>query len=60
MKQSKYFFCYNARLSTFLREVKQLDYITIAKHPASDAKFTLFEQSEALQIGIKEYKQLTK
>jgi hypothetical protein len=54
------FYCYNKRLFTFIKEIKNIDYLTIAKHPVTDKIYSMFIKSEELQMAIDEYKSITK
>lgn len=55
MQDQKYFFCYNPDLSRYLKANGQ-QYITRAKHYATNKEFTLYLQTkEAIQL-IQEWK----
>lgn len=56
MKNKDFFFCYNKQLFTFLHDVKQIDYITIAKNPTTGKTFSMFYKSDSLQFALDEYK----
>lgn len=60
MDKSNVFFCYNKRLFTFIKDVKGIDYLTVAKHPKTDKLFAAFFKSEELQQAIDDYKKITK
>lgn len=59
LSRSKFFFCYNKRLFTFINEIKGIEYITIAKHPTTNKEFGLFIKNEELQKAIDDYKVIT-
>lgn len=59
LNKSDFFFCYNKRLFTFIRDIKQIDYLTVAKHPKTDQIFAIFPKSDRLQNAIDEYKAVT-
>lgn len=50
----KYFFCYNPNLSRYLKS-KGFEYVTRAKHYASNKEFTLYEYSEDIKKHIEEW-----
>jgi len=56
MKNNDFFFCYNKSLFTFIKDVKGIDYITIAKNPTTNKTFSMFYKSPELQICLDEYK----
>jgi hypothetical protein len=60
MKNSEFFFCYNKQLFTFLHDIKNIDYITIAIHPKTKRTYSMFYKSETLQNALDEYKQIQK
>jgi hypothetical protein len=57
--RTRYFFCYNKNVSDYLRQNKNIEYITKAKHPVTNQVFCLFEKTHALQIALDEYKKNT-
>lgn len=58
MKKQDFFFCYNKRLFSFIKDVKGIDYITTAINPKTKKIFTLFYKDDILQAAIDEYKSL--
>ncbi|MBS4189006.1 hypothetical protein KHA94_02095 [Bacillus sp. FJAT-49705] len=59
MNKSNVFFCYNKRLFTFIKDVKGIDYLIVAKHPETDRTFAMFFKTDGLQQAINEYKSVT-
>lgn len=57
MTKSKYFFCYNKRVSDYLR-TKQLNFITVAIDPKSNKMYSMYEITPELQIALDEYKSI--
>ncbi|GIN22622.1 hypothetical protein [Siminovitchia fordii] len=53
MNQNKYFFCYNPNLSRYLKS-KGFNYVTRAKHYASNKEFTLYEYTKEIKVHIVE------
>lgn len=60
MKNKDFFFCYNKQLFTFIKDVKGIDYITIAKNPTTNKTFSMFYKDSVLQNALDEYKTLQK
>ncbi|MCY9007166.1 hypothetical protein [Peribacillus frigoritolerans] len=60
MSNKDFFFCYDKKLFRYIKDVKGLDYITIAKNPTTDKTFSMFMKSDQLQNAINEYKSLHK
>ena len=58
MRNSDFFFCYNAKLYKFLTKEKHIPYVTTAKNTKDDRVFTLFYRNEELAQAIREYKQI--
>lgn len=58
MSKSKFFFCYNKRLSDFFKK-KGIDLITVAIDPNTRKWYSLYEITPVLQQAIDEYKQQT-
>lgn len=58
MNKQDFFFCYNKRLFSFLKDVKGIDYITTAINPTTKKIFSLFFKDDKLQSAIDEYKSL--
>ncbi|WP_163258638.1 hypothetical protein [Heyndrickxia shackletonii] len=54
-----YFFCYNKRVSDFLKS-KEIHHITVAQDPKTKKIFSLFEINEPLKKALDEYKTQTK
>lgn len=54
-----YFFCYNKRLATFIKE-NNIKQITVAQDLESKKIFTLFEATPELQVVIAKYKSMPK
>lgn len=52
----KYFFCYDKKLSSWLRFEKGYKFITHAIHPKTRQDFYLYESSNQLFIDVEEYK----
>ncbi|MBT2656637.1 hypothetical protein J7E81_15565 [Bacillus sp. ISL-18] len=59
MNKSDIFFCYNKRLFTFIKDIKGIDFLTVAKHPVTDKTFAMFIKNEELQSAIDDYKRLS-
>lgn len=57
MNHTQFFFCYNKKLFTFLKDVKNIDFITVAKNPKTDKTFGMFYKNDILQKALDEYKQ---
>jgi len=57
MKKSNYFFCYNQKVSQFLKS-KGVYFITIAKDMNTNKIFSLYEINDQLQNALDEYKQI--
>lgn len=57
MTKSKYFFCYNKRVSDYLR-TKQLNFITVAIDPKTNKMYSMYEITPELQIALDEYKSI--
>ena len=57
MTKSKYFFCYNKRVSDYLR-TKQLNFITVAIDPKSNKMYSMYEITPELQKALDEYKSI--
>lgn len=55
---SKYFFCYSQDLARILKS-KGFDYITRAKHYATNSEFTLFEYQKEMQPIIDRWNKQT-
>ncbi|WP_035351382.1 hypothetical protein [Fictibacillus gelatini] len=58
MTKSDFFFCYNKRLFTFLKDVKSIDFITVAKNTSTGKTFAMFYKNDILQKALDEYKTL--
>lgn len=56
MNNKDYFFCYNKRVSDFLK-TKGIYHITVAQDPKTKKIFSLFEITHNLQRALDEYKQ---
>lgn len=56
---SKYFFCYSQDLAKILKS-KGFNYITRAKHYATNSEFTLFEYQKEMQPYINEWNKRNK
>ncbi len=54
-----FYFCYDERLAKFLSNYKKIKYVTKAHDSKTFKLFHLFIQSDELQQGISEYKQLS-
>lgn len=59
MKKSNYFFCYNTKVSAFLKS-KGVYFITVAKDLNSGKIFSLYEIDDELQKALDEYKQINR
>ena len=57
MRNSDFFFCYNAKLYKYLTREKGIPYVTTAKNAKDDRIFTLFYRTDQLADAIKEYRQ---
>lgn len=55
MTERDFFFCYNLRLSAFLR-YKGINYITKAVNPKNQLMFSLYVKNDDLQKALDEYK----
>lgn len=57
MDKSNFFFCYNHALANYIQS-KGITFITLAKHPVSNAKFALFykDENNNLQQAIDDYR----
>lgn len=55
MTERDFFFCYNPRLSAFLR-YKGINYITKAVNPKNNLLFSLYIKNKELQRALNEYK----
>jgi hypothetical protein len=58
MNKQDFFFCYDKRLFTFLKDERGIDYITIAKNVKTDIVFSMFYKSPEFHQALTEYKQL--
>jgi hypothetical protein len=50
------FYCYDLNLARFLKQDKNIPFITKARHLDTNKVFHLFQITEALQSALKEYK----
>jgi hypothetical protein len=57
MKYTDFFFCYNKKLFSYLRDTKGIDYITVAQNPTTKKIFAMFYKNDDLQKAINDYKQ---
>ncbi|MED3912662.1 DUF5659 domain-containing protein [Peribacillus simplex] len=57
MNKSKYFFCYNQKVSQFLKS-KGVFFITVAQDLSTKKVFSLYEITPNLQAALDEYKNL--
>lgn len=60
MNHSNFFFCYNKSLFSFLKDQKNIDFITVAKNPSTNKIFAMFYKTEILQNALDEYKSIQK
>ncbi|MDN4094175.1 hypothetical protein QYF48_15285 [Brevibacillus agri] len=51
-----FFFCYNGSVASYLRHIKGIPFITQAISPKDGQHFWLFEQTEELSQGLRDYK----
>lgn len=56
MNKSDIFFCYNRELFSFIKDERNIDYLTVAKHPKTDKIFAMFSKSRELQAAIDDFK----
>ncbi|ADU30339.1 hypothetical protein [Evansella cellulosilytica] len=55
MNKNDFLFCYDKRLADFIR-LHNIEPITIAKNPKTEATFSMFVQSECLSKIIQQFK----
>ena len=58
MNKQNLFFCYDIKLFKYIKNVKGIDYLSVAKHPKTDKLFSIFYKSNELQAAINEYREL--
>lgn len=56
MNNRNYFFCYNKKVSDFLKS-KGIEYITVAIEPKSQRFFSLYYIDDKLKKSLQEYKE---
>ncbi|MFC0235511.1 hypothetical protein [Fictibacillus phosphorivorans] len=56
MTKNDFFFCYNKKLFSYLKDVKDINYITVAQSPATKQTFAMFFKNDDLQAALDEYK----
>ena len=56
MNNRNYFFCYNKKVSDFLKS-KGIEYITVAIEPKSKRFFSLYYIDDKLKKSLQEYKE---
>ncbi|WP_299831156.1 hypothetical protein [uncultured Metabacillus sp.] len=59
MTKSNYFFCYNQKVSQFLKS-RNVFFITVARDMNTGKIFSLYEVNESLQKALDEYKQINR